>query len=64
MHGGTTLILIHTYVAVPAPTAVIATAKLTSIHRGHYGTHVVAQIPSIADGTTLAITHVLPCSPE
>jgi len=32
--------------------------------RGHYGTHVVAQIPSIADGTTLAITHVLPCSPE
>ena len=108
VHGGTTLILIHTYVAVPAPTAVIATAKLTSIHRGHYGTHVVAEIPSIAggfgsvtkftlkikrnftykgkrqsyltascptghyytegevgfaDGTTLAITHVLPCSP-
>lgn len=108
VHGGTTLILIHTYVAVPAPTAVIATAKLTKIHRGRYGTHVVARIPSIAggfgsvtkfkitikrsftykgkkqsyltascptghyytegevgfaDGTTLGITHVLPCSP-
>ena len=108
VHGGSTLILIHTYVAVPAPTAVIATAKLTKIHRGRYGTHVVAEIPPIAGGfgsvtkfkitikrsftykgkkqsyltascptghyytegevgfaggTTLAITHVLPCSP-
>jgi hypothetical protein len=108
VHGGTTLVLIHTYVAVPAPTAVIATAKLTKIHRGRYGTHVIAEIPPIAggfgsvtkfkltikrsftykgkkqsyltascptghyytegevgfaDGTTLAITHVLPCSP-
>jgi hypothetical protein len=109
VHGGSTLVLIHTYVAVPAPTAVIATAKLTKIHRGRYGTHVIAQIPSIAggfgsvtkfkikikrsftykgkkrsyltascptghyytegevgfaDGTKLAITHVLPCSPS
>ena len=45
VHGGTTLVLIHTYVAVPAPTAVIATAKLTKIHRGRYGTHVVAADP-------------------
>jgi hypothetical protein len=50
VHGGGTLVLIHTYVAVPAPTAVIATAKLTEIHRGRYGTHVVAQIPPIAGG--------------
>lgn len=108
VHGGTTLVLIHTYVAVPAPTAVIATAKLTKIHRGRYGTNAVARIPPIAggagsvtkfkltikrnftykgkqqsyltascptghyytegevgfaDGTTLGITHVLPCSP-
>jgi hypothetical protein len=108
VHGGATLVLIHTYVAVPAPTAVIATAKLTKIHRGRYGTHVVARIPPIAggagsvtkfkltikrsfnykskkqsyltascptghyytegevgfaDGTILAITHVLPCTP-
>lgn len=109
VHGGTTLILIHTYVAVPAPTAVIATAKLTKIHRGRYGTNALAEIPAIAggagsvtkfkltikrtftykgtqrsyltascpsghyftegevgfdDGTTLEITHVLPCSPR
>jgi hypothetical protein len=48
--GGTTLLLIHTYVAVPAPTAVIATVKLTRINRGHYGIHAVAQIPRIAGG--------------
>ncbi len=103
------VLLIHTYVAVPAPTAVIATVKLTRIHRGHYGIHAVAQIPRIAggagsvtrfkltinreftyrgkkesyltascptghyyaegkilfaDGTSLKITHVLPCTPK
>jgi hypothetical protein len=108
VHGGTTLLLIHTYVAVPAPTAVVATVKLTRIHRGHYGIHADAQIPRIAggagsvtkfkltinrtftykgqkesyltascptgryyaegkvqfsDGTTLGITHILPCTP-
>jgi hypothetical protein len=108
VHGGTTQLLIHTYVAVPAPTAVIATVELTRIHRGRYGIHAVAKIPPIAggagsvtrfkirigrrfayrgkpksyltascptghyytegralfaDGTTLKITHVLPCTP-
>jgi hypothetical protein len=50
VHGGTTLLFIHTYVNVPAPTAVIATVKLTRVHRGHYGTHAVAEIPRIAGG--------------
>jgi hypothetical protein len=50
IHGGATLLLIHTYVAVPAPTAVVVKVKLTRIHRGHYGTHVVAEIPRIAGG--------------
>jgi hypothetical protein len=50
VHGNTTLLLIHTYVAVPAPTAVIATVKLTRIDRGHFGTNAVAQIPQIAGG--------------
>lgn len=50
VHGGTTLLLIHTYVAVPAPTAVVATVKLTHIHRGHFGLHADAQIPAIAGG--------------
>ncbi len=50
VHGGTTLLLIHTYVDVPAPTAVIVTVKITRIHRGHYGLHTVSQIPAIAGG--------------
>jgi hypothetical protein len=50
VHGGVTLLLIHTYVAVPAPTAVVVTAKITKIHRGHFGLHVDAQIPPIAGG--------------
>lgn len=50
VHGGTTLLFIHTYVAVPAPTAVIATVKITHIHRGHYGLHTVSRIPAIAGG--------------
>jgi hypothetical protein len=108
VHGRTTLLYIHTYVAVPAPTAVIATVKITPIHRGHFGLHTVSTIPRIAggygsvtkfnikigrsftyrgrkrsyltascptghyftegqvrfsDGTSLKITHDLPCSP-
>ncbi len=50
VHGSTTLLLIHAYVAVPAPTAVIATVEITRVHRGPFGLHVVAQIPKIAGG--------------
>jgi hypothetical protein len=50
VHGGTTLLFGHAYVAVPAPTAVIATVKISRIHRGHYGIHTVSQIPVIAGG--------------
>ena len=50
VHGGTTLLYVHTYVSVPAPTAVVATVKLTRIHRGHFGIHAVAEIPRIAGG--------------
>jgi hypothetical protein len=55
VHGGTTLLLVHAYVAVPAPTAVIATVKITRIDRGRYGVHTVAQIPAIAGGYGSAI---------
>jgi hypothetical protein len=50
VHGDTTLLFIHTYVNVPAPTAVVATAKITHIHRGHFGLHTVSSIPKIAGG--------------
>jgi hypothetical protein len=109
VRGGTTSLFVHTYVDVPAPTAVVATVKITHIDRGHYGLHTVSQIPAIAggagsvtkfkikigrtftykgkkqsyltascptgvyytegkarfsDGTTLKITHILPCTPR
>lgn len=108
VHGGTTLLLVHTYVHVPAPTAVVVPVKLSHIHRGHFGLHTFTKVPRIAggygsvikakfriyrrfaykgkeesyltgscptghyftkgevlfsDGTTLGLTHVLPCTP-
>ena len=50
IHGGTTLLFVHAYVNVPAPTAVVATVKITRIHRGHYGIHTVSQVPTIVGG--------------
>jgi hypothetical protein len=50
VHGGTTNVLLHAYVNVPAPTAVIVRAKVTRIHRGRYGLHLEAHIPKIAGG--------------
>ncbi|MBA3864909.1 MAG: hypothetical protein H0X42_00950 [Solirubrobacterales bacterium] len=50
VHGDTTVLYIHTYVSVPAPTAVVASVELTHIHRGHFGLHAVAEIPPIAGG--------------
>jgi hypothetical protein len=50
VHGGTTHLFVHTYVAVPAPTAVVATVEISRIHRGHYGIHTVSRVPPIAGG--------------
>ena len=50
VHDGTTLLYVHTYVSVPAPTAVVATVRLARIHRGHFGIHAEAEIPRIAGG--------------
>ena len=50
VHGATTLLYVHAYVAVPAPTAVIARVEITRIRRGHYGIHTVSQVPAIAGG--------------
>jgi hypothetical protein len=49
-HGGTTLLLVHTYVAVPAPTAIVVKVELTKIHRGRYGLHAAFEVPRIAGG--------------
>lgn len=51
VHGGTTTVFVHAYVAVPAPTAIVTTAKLTKINRGRYGMEINATIPRIAGGS-------------
>lgn len=48
--GATTTVLVHAYVNVPAPTAVVTTATVTRIHRGRFGLHIEARIPPIAGG--------------
>jgi hypothetical protein len=50
VHGDTTLLFAHAYVNVPVPTAVIVVVEITRIHRGHYGIHTVAQVPTITGG--------------
>jgi len=50
VHGKTTLLYIHAYVAVPAPTALVATVKLSPMHHGQLGTHTVTTVPMIAGG--------------
>jgi hypothetical protein len=55
VHRGTTVLYIHTYVAVPAPTAVIAKVQLSRISHGPFGLHFDAQIPPVAGGAGSAI---------
>jgi hypothetical protein len=50
VHGATTTVLLHAYVAVPAPTAVIVRATVTRIHKGRYGLRLKAHIPVVAGG--------------
>jgi hypothetical protein len=50
VQGRTTTVLVHAYVAVPAPTAIVTVAEITRIHRGPFGLHILARIPRIAGG--------------
>lgn len=50
VRGGTTVLFVHAYVAVPVPTAVVATVAISRIDRGHYGIHSVSRVPAIAGG--------------
>jgi hypothetical protein len=50
VHGATTRVLLHAYVDVPAPTAIVVPAEIARIHRGAYGLEITARIPRIAGG--------------
>jgi hypothetical protein len=50
VHGATTTVLLHAYVDVPAPIAVIVRATVTRIHDGRYGLLLKAHVPKVAGG--------------
>lgn len=50
VRGKTTKVLLHAYVDVPAPTAIVVPADITQIHHGAYGLEITARIPRIAGG--------------
>jgi len=51
VHGGVTTVLLHAYVDVPAPTAIVTKATIARIHQGPYGLRIQARIPKIAGGS-------------
>jgi hypothetical protein len=50
VRGKTTLVLLHAYVDVPAPTAIVVPARVVRIDKGRFGLEIVATIPRIAGG--------------
>lgn len=48
--GPVTTLLLHAYVDVPAPTAIVVEATVTKIHEGPYGLRIQATVPKIAGG--------------
>jgi hypothetical protein len=48
--GGTTTILLHAYLSVPAPQAIVVPIVLAKLPKGSYGLRATATIPKIADG--------------
>jgi hypothetical protein len=51
VRGRTTTLLLHAYVDVPAPTAIVTRATITRIHEGRFGLNIRAKVPKIAGGS-------------
>lgn len=49
-HDGKTTILIYTYLPNPVSAAILIRVEVTKIHRGRYGTKLIATIPKVAGG--------------
>lgn len=50
VRGKTTLVLLHAYVDVPAPTAIVVPAQVIRVKKGRFGLEILATIPRIAGG--------------
>jgi hypothetical protein len=49
--GRTTSVLLHAYVDVPAPTAIVTKARVTRIDNGRFGLRIEVKVPKIAGGS-------------
>lgn len=49
--GGTTTFLVHAYITVPTPAAIVTVAKIKRVSKGRYGISTISQIPKIAGGS-------------
>jgi hypothetical protein len=49
-HGKVTTLYVYAHFYTPAPSALVATAKVRRIHDGAYGTQAVVSIPKLASG--------------
>jgi hypothetical protein len=50
VRGRTTSVLLHAYVNVPTPTAIVTEAEVTRVNRGRFGLHILTKVPKIAGG--------------
>jgi hypothetical protein len=50
VRGKTTTVLLHAYVDVPAPTAIVVPARVVRVDDGRFGLEILATIPRIAGG--------------
>jgi len=57
--GGVTTLLIHAYITIPTPAAIVTTVKVKKIHKGRYGLESIASIPKIAGGSGSVISFSL-----
>jgi hypothetical protein len=57
--GSKTLLLIHVYVSVPVPTAIVTTVDIKKVKNGRYGIRTVSKIPRIAGGSGSTISFQL-----
>lgn len=48
--NGVVTVLAHAYVNVPAPTAVVATVRVSRVRKGSLGLHIEVEVPKIAGG--------------
>jgi hypothetical protein len=53
--GGKVTLLIHTFITVPVPAAIVTTVTIKRIHKGRFGYQTVAKVPQIVGGSGSAV---------